>query len=317
MDRIALLLAVISLAVAVGMAYWQYRTEKNTMKITPDGQIGLLIDYIRHFYANLLVTEALRQKTGGRYDTHYPSEEHIRKLAVDTEALHPDAFYTMKHQYNSIHELLILIRNYNIEIETAEIHLCSQDVPGRFKERDFGTLVFKPNFIAMKAFNCIKAIRNSDEEKFKSIICDELTRHAVSRIEGNDEIKQQIKEIRSKLSETEKELLEINLSNAKKSEKKTEEERLRKEQKELNEQIFKIKKDFIDNESNYNKTLRLLNMEEKDIARIANNFAKLFFNGNETTLYHLLAADIYEEINKTNSQGFETLCIMPFTKSKQ
>ena len=62
-DWLAIVIAFISLVIAWLMAVWQKRTERNTMKITKEGQIGLLVDYIRHFYTNLVVIISVTEKT--------------------------------------------------------------------------------------------------------------------------------------------------------------------------------------------------------------------------------------------------------------
>lgn len=161
-DWFACTIAIISLIVACGMAWWQWQTERNTMKITKEGQIGLLIDYVRHFYANLIVTAALDKMLENKMDFYYPSEEHLRKLAIDLEALHPDAFFRYKEKYNYIHNLLVLFRNYNIELSVAEKHLCSPTVCVEAKQRDLKTLLFKPEHFAEKTIECIDRIAGRD-----------------------------------------------------------------------------------------------------------------------------------------------------------
>lgn len=312
-EWIAAFLAVVSLAVAVGMAYWQYRTEKNTMKITPEGQVGLLMDFIRHFYANLLVTQALKCKLAGKYESHYPSEEHLRKLAVDTEALHPDAFYSMKEKYNSIHELLLLIRNYNIEVGTAENHLCSPTIPVRFKERDFSTLVFKPGLIAQKAYGCICVINNTDSDiRTLSAIKEVLINHAIGRNEAPKAIKEKCKPLRAELKEIDRQLLRLQTFGGNRKCKIRAEKDLLEKAKRIKNDIFAIKKEFIENNDNYAYALEKIGMTEDELAGICGEFACLFFNGDEKTFYHLLAANIYNEMIKTDSHGFDVLSIIPF-----
>lgn len=155
-DWLAIVIAFISLVIAWLMAVWQKRTERNTMKITKEGQIGLLVDYIRHFYTNLVVIISVTEKLKGRFSSHYPSEEHFRKLIIDLEVLHPEAFFHSKEKYNQIHKLLLLLRNYNIEVDVAEKHLCSRSVEPYAKERDLNTLIFKPDLLCRSFLDCIR-----------------------------------------------------------------------------------------------------------------------------------------------------------------
>lgn len=174
-DFIAVTIAVISAIIAVISAIYairtyraQVRTERNTMRITEEGQLGLLVDYIRHFYSNLVAIKAIRFKLidcpygiatshdeltdriKHRLRTHYPSEEHLRKLSIDTESLHPEAFVHTRDKYDIIHNLLLLARNYNIETQVAEMHICSSAIAPSEKMRDFSTLIFKQNHLCKK-----------------------------------------------------------------------------------------------------------------------------------------------------------------------
>lgn len=185
-DWLALIIAGISLLVAIGMAIWQYKTERNTMKITKAGQIGLLIDYVRHFYANFVITLAIKTKLNGRFRKLYPSEEHFMKLAVDLDALHPEAFVRNKTKYQAVHNLLLLVRNYNIEIEVAMKHICDRHVSEEAKKRDFDTLTFKPGHIAKSVAACIKALHPGKNytQKIRQAIIDA----AITRTKFDDEI---------------------------------------------------------------------------------------------------------------------------------
>ncbi len=167
-DYIAVFVAVLSLWVAYLAFKSQRETERNTMQVTEEGQFDLLIDYIRHFYANLVVIKAMYFKLAylpygfpkgasdirdflyPRLRQYYPSEEHLKKLAMDTEALHPEVFVHATEKYNEIHNLLLLIRNYNIETQVAEVHVSSPDVGARTKDRDWNTLMFKQNLFCEK-----------------------------------------------------------------------------------------------------------------------------------------------------------------------
>lgn len=191
-DWVAIIIAFLSFVTAVISVVYAFKTlrsqretEKNTMKITEEGQFELLIDYIRHFYANLIVVLAVYKKLDERYATHYPSEEHFRKLIVDLELLHPEAFVHSQHRYNAIHNLYILIRNFNTECGVAEKHICSKDVCADAKERDFNTLIFKQDYFVGRFIECIKQLCGSkDKEKQNRYIakaCRVVIERAIDR----------------------------------------------------------------------------------------------------------------------------------------
>lgn len=171
-DWVAIIIAFVSLVFALLTYNSQRNTETNTMNISLESQQEILIDLIRHFYRNLVIISAIEQKLGGRYDTHYPSQEHILKLKVDIEDLHPSAFYNHVEQYKFMHELQMKIANFNTECDVAVMHLCDQHLITAAKERDFKTLKFKMAYLAQETYNTIakiygKEVKEEDKEKNK------------------------------------------------------------------------------------------------------------------------------------------------------
>lgn len=148
------------------MTYWSQRTtEKNTMKITPESQREILIDYARHFYCNLIIICAIEAKLAKRFNEYYPSEEHLLKLKVDLDDLHPAAFYNYASKYSAIHELMVKMRNYNTEIDVAIRHLCNKNVFAQAKMRDFSTLRFKMSFLTQEILKTMDSIWNKNAEQ--------------------------------------------------------------------------------------------------------------------------------------------------------
>lgn len=169
-DWFAVIIALISLSMGVVTAVSQKRTERNTMKITPESQQELLFDYVRHFYINLIVTKAIRAKLNGRFSEFYPSEEHFLKLKVDLASLHPAVFYNKLSYYRRIHELMLMFRNYNEEINVMVKHITTKDLFEDAKNRDFDTLEFKMDFLLGKVLQTIIDIWGGSEEKQKEYI---------------------------------------------------------------------------------------------------------------------------------------------------
>ena len=130
-------------------------TQSNTQRISLETQKGLMIDLVRHLYRNLVVTYAIKTKLEHfGYDKYYPSEEHLLKLKVPVENIHPEAFYDNKY-YTEIDKLYLLLRNYNTEIDVALNHFLHQGMARDVKERDLGTLLFKPGLLVENIVNCL------------------------------------------------------------------------------------------------------------------------------------------------------------------
>lgn len=295
-DWVAILIAFISLVIAWLMAVWQKRTERNTMKITKEGQIGLLVDYVRHFYTNLVIMVSVNEKLGRRFSTHYPSQEHFRKLTVDLEVLHPEAFFHSKEKYELVHKLLVLVRNYNIEVGVAEEHVCSRDVFAEAKERDINTLIFKPNLFCKSFLNCIR--RLSD----KSYPFSE-------RIFRKYPILRRLTDI-------------IMFRSSARPPKYIYDDYLRQiRQSIINEAIGRTKfsTDFSSIEDSAEverRKIEIIRREAGEIKRYyspaSSPFADLIFPDDKELFFDLLNHNIHTEINATNSQGYPKIFIIPF-----
>lgn len=157
-DYTAIIIGVLSFIIACCAWYSQRETERNTKRITEDGQFNLLVDYMFQSYRNLILTKAMYAKLGRRYATHYISQEHFRKLQFDPDALHPEAFVRNNDKYQKIYRLHVMLRNFNLETEVAELHVCNENVGSTVKERDLNTLIFKQNFFCSSFIDCIKAL---------------------------------------------------------------------------------------------------------------------------------------------------------------
>lgn len=162
-DWVAVGVACLSLFYACVTFNSQRNTEKNTMKITPESQKEILEDYCRHFYRNLVIICAIENKLNERFNRFYPSEEHLLKLKVDLDDLHPAAFYNHHDRYRAIQELLVKMRNFNTEVEVAKSHLCDRKVDHDTKKRDFATLKFKMSFLSEKTYETLCKLWPKDD----------------------------------------------------------------------------------------------------------------------------------------------------------
>ena len=144
------------------------RTQGNTQRISLQAQKGLLEDLVRHLYRNLVVTYAIKSKMKHfGYNKVYPSEEHLIKLKVPIHNIHLEAFYSDDMHYKKINELYLQLRNYNEEVEVALKHFCDPQMPEKVKERDFGTLIFKPGFLAKNILTILTEVWPDDKDIYK------------------------------------------------------------------------------------------------------------------------------------------------------
>lgn len=158
-DWLAFVVAVISFVFAAFTWSSQNKTERNTTQIDDRSQEKILIELTCHLFRNLIVICAVEEKLNGRFGTHYPSEESLLKLKVDMDAM---AFRKQADNFDVIHELQLLLRNFNSEIDVALMHLSSQQVFDYAKKRDFATLKFKMSHLTGTVADCMKKIWHKD-----------------------------------------------------------------------------------------------------------------------------------------------------------
>ena len=175
---IAFLVAAFSAIVALITFRAQSKTEQHTKNAPLSAQIGRLKDLTRHLYRNLVCTSAAIAKfnSSNNYDStdsakkkeakeidgknateeglsrvSYPSESNFNKLKTmpDDVVLNIDV---NERTYAQMHELKVLLRNYNIEIDVASSHSSNKQILDKTLEQDFDNLLFKPLHLIKSAF---------------------------------------------------------------------------------------------------------------------------------------------------------------------
>lgn len=125
------------------------RTADNVARISYEVQLAQFNDLIRHLYRNIICTLAFTRKMlNTTKHVMYPSEEHLLKLKVLPEDfLHLDKYNDNNSVYQEMHELKLLFRNYDIEIDTAMAHLKDGKISIATLRNDLDTLTFKPLYL--------------------------------------------------------------------------------------------------------------------------------------------------------------------------
>ena len=179
------LFGIITFIVALMSAFFTYityRAQKNTELHTTnapiDVQLSTLKDLPRHVYRNLVCTCAmiLKFKFGEKKGKVYPSEGNMRKLqTLPDDVVLPIDVDTDKEDnaYQHMHELRLLLRNYNVEVQVASEHVARQGIMEETLTQDFGNLLYKPLFLIRNTFNFKRSLNKEslpDDYKVKYVL---------------------------------------------------------------------------------------------------------------------------------------------------
>lgn len=156
---VAFVVSFFSMIYAILTYYAQKNTELHTTNAPISVQQWKLMDLPRHFYRNLVCTCSLilkfRDEKTNR--NRYPSESNLRKLQTlpDDIVLPIDVDKNKDAEHNAyryMHELRLLLRNYNVEVEVASEHLSKKELDDETFKQDFDNLLFKPIQLVINTF---------------------------------------------------------------------------------------------------------------------------------------------------------------------
>ena len=153
---VAFAIALVSLFVA-GVTLWaQWQTERHTTNAPVEVQLWKLRDLPRHFYRNLVCTCAIifkyRAEGSEKRRRRYPSESNLMKLQTLPDDIVLPIDVSKSRAYRYMHELKLLLRNYNVEVEVAAEHLSRKRITDASLVQDFDNLLFKPLFLTGSKF---------------------------------------------------------------------------------------------------------------------------------------------------------------------
>ena len=160
-ENLAFWISILALIVSLVAFMAEFVTARNTANAPYEGQIQQFEDLIRHFYRNLVCSKAMRDRffsLDNANPKRYPSEIHYLKL----KSLPEDAILPINNKlYPCLHELKLLIRNYNEDIDVALRHIVRTDLGKEVIDGDFDNLLFKPYSLTAKIVNTEDAIARS------------------------------------------------------------------------------------------------------------------------------------------------------------
>ena len=167
------------------------RTADNVTRVSLEVQMAQFDDLIRHLYRNLICTMAFTNKILEKKEhVEYPSEEHLMKLKVLPEdVLHLEKYNDNNHIYKMMHELKLLLRNYDVEIDTAMMHLKDGKISVEVLRNDLDTLTFKPLYLTKRILEITCQMtdlkgRNKSISPFKNA-ASIIVREHISKLKEN------------------------------------------------------------------------------------------------------------------------------------
>lgn len=186
------LFAVLAFAVGVFAAVYDWkgykaskRTADNVARVTEEVQVAQFNDLVRHFHRNLICSLAmsLRQVGSERHDS-YVVESHLYKLkTLPEDIIHTEKYNTNKELYRQMHEMKLLLRNYDMEIDMALMHFKDSNISTEDLVRiDFDNLLFKPYFLISRIVKIEKSVYTSrafeiSGDPLKQAICILISAH--------------------------------------------------------------------------------------------------------------------------------------------
>lgn len=173
-------IAFISLVVSVISAWFGFlayhfskKTADNVVRMTKDNQIAQFNDFIRHLYRNLVCTLAIKRAIESMSDHNaYPSEDHILKLKMLPEdVIHLEKYNDDKHVYMKMHELKLLLRNYDTEIDVSVSHFKDPSVSRDELLKNLDGLSFKPFYLIKRIIDIENVMTEKRGPKGKRFLC--------------------------------------------------------------------------------------------------------------------------------------------------
>lgn len=148
------------------------KTADNVVRMTAENQIALFNDMIRHLYRNLVcILTVGRIQSSDEGHNSYPSEEHLLKMKMLPEdTIHLEKYNDNKRIYTVMHELKLLLRNYDTEIDICLMHCKERGFMQKDLLEDVGKLMFKPFYLIARIAEIENDIYRNERERKLSLI---------------------------------------------------------------------------------------------------------------------------------------------------
>lgn len=130
------IMASAATVIGVIVLYWEFRKRKTTKEC----QRRIILDLIRHLFVNNAIIEVIRSKSQHYKYTYRPQDGVFSRFATLSTDTDLGRLAVTARNFDDIHELSLLLRNYNIVSELAEKHFADKNYPVKEKERDLKDL---------------------------------------------------------------------------------------------------------------------------------------------------------------------------------
>lgn len=115
----------------------------NTRLFKKNCRTLILQDLMRHLFVNIGITELIRIRMSEEkrtYTTHYPEEGVLLRFKFLPNDYDFHKFSSNSALINVIHEVELLMRNYNIAVDITCKHFTNPQLDKSFKENDLNTI---------------------------------------------------------------------------------------------------------------------------------------------------------------------------------
>lgn len=120
-------------------------------------------DLVRNLYLNKIYTLALTAKMKNE-STWYPSPENFLKLKTIPEKIEIGEYKNNLEQYAKMQEIDLLLRNYHIEINTAQQHFLDAETNDEVRQGDIDTLLFIPFYTIKRIMDTMDVFTNQNNQ---------------------------------------------------------------------------------------------------------------------------------------------------------
>ena len=118
-------------------------------------QKKIVLDLLRHMMVNNAILEIICKKRSGR-NPRVPVEGTLERFATLEDDMNLGKFSARAKNYEKLHDLSLLIRNYNSVVCIADKHLHDKDYPNDLMERELNEIFKRSRKISEMLLNISK-----------------------------------------------------------------------------------------------------------------------------------------------------------------
>ncbi len=129
------------------------------IKISKHCQKKIIIDLIRHFYINCVIIEIIRARLTKEKFKIRPTDGVFSRFAVLDTDMCLDRFSVNSRNFEMMHEICLLFRNYNIVAGVAEKHFADPNISVDLKKQDMIDLFSRAVKVTRSLFDLSESLK--------------------------------------------------------------------------------------------------------------------------------------------------------------